>query len=103
MSKTRKNMGQICIILQKFITKQKTEIDDQKNYITKLSTLCGVTWTSLEIAYDCLWLIEKCGTDLNYFTESFYKKKTEIDDQKNYITKLSTLCGGFQDQYRNCL
>ena len=72
MSKTRKNMGQICIILQKFITK-KTEIDDQKNYITKLSTLCGVTWTSLEIAYDCLLLIEKCGTDLNYFTESFKK------------------------------
>ena len=28
MSKTRKNMGQICIILQKFITKKKTEIDD---------------------------------------------------------------------------
>ena len=73
MSKTRKNMGQICIILQKFITKQKTEIDDQKNYITKLSTLCGVTRTSLKIAYDCLLLIEKCGTDLNYFTESFKK------------------------------
>ena len=30
MSKTRKNMGQICIILQKFITKKKQKLMTRK-------------------------------------------------------------------------
>ena len=79
MSKTRKNMGQICIILQKFITKQKTEIDDQKNYNTKLSTLCGVTRTSLEIAY-CL--LKNMGQICIILQKFITKKKKQNRTEK---------------------
>ena len=55
MSKTRKNMGQICIILQKFITK-KQKLMTRKIILQNYPHYVGVSRTSIEIAYDCLLL-----------------------------------------------